>query len=163
VLCVGAVDRNRQRSMFSNFGRGLGIVAPGGSGPYGGSEEDDIYSTFGAGGYAYEAGTSQATPHVSGVAALLASLGVRGRGAADRLRREAPAHRPDAHPPRPGHVARSDPAAGGSPQPRPDRRGRPRPAPRRPRPGAPGLAAALAAAAQEAAQGAAVTQGRAVV
>ena len=37
LLCVGAVDRRSMRSFFSSFGRGLGIVAPGGSGvPVGG-------------------------------------------------------------------------------------------------------------------------------
>lgn len=32
LLCVGAVDRRGARSFFSSFGRGLGLVAPGGSG-----------------------------------------------------------------------------------------------------------------------------------
>lgn len=30
LLCVGSVDENRQRSSFSSFGFGLGLVAPGG-------------------------------------------------------------------------------------------------------------------------------------
>ena len=32
LLCVGAVDKRKQRSFFSSFGSGLGLVAPGGSG-----------------------------------------------------------------------------------------------------------------------------------
>ena len=30
LLCVGAVDKRKQRSFFSSFGSGLGVVAPGG-------------------------------------------------------------------------------------------------------------------------------------
>jgi subtilisin family serine protease len=90
LLCVGAVDRREQHSHFSNFGDGLGIVAPGGAGLLGTSLQDDILSTYNrteeyGGPYAYMAGTSQATPHVSGVAALLVSLGVRGQAAVQRI------------------------------------------------------------------------------
>src|SRR3954451_8650136 len=43
LLCVGAVDRRQQRSFFSSFGAGLGVVAPGGSGlPMDG---EDVLST----------------------------------------------------------------------------------------------------------------------
>jgi subtilisin family serine protease len=82
LLCVGAVDRSGGHSLYSNFGRGLGISAPGGSGVGGGA---DILSTYLGGTYREEAGTSQATPHVSGVAALLVSLGVRGQAAVQRI------------------------------------------------------------------------------
>jgi thermitase len=89
ILCVGAVDRHDNHAFYSNFGAGLGISAPGGAaiGPI----EDDILSTVRRGqgsvngDYEYEAGTSQATPHVSGVAALLVSLGVRGQAAVQRI------------------------------------------------------------------------------
>jgi subtilisin family serine protease len=96
MLCVGAVDRNGSRSYFSSFGQGLGIVAPGGSGLL--SADDDILSTFNDGGYEDMAGTSQATPHVSGVAALLVSKGVTGSAAVDRIlatARDAGAAGPD--------------------------------------------------------------------
>ena len=71
LLCVGSVDENRQRSFFSSFGMGLGITAPGGSALLG----RDIISTFNESDSSYTelAGTSQAAPHVAGVAALLVS------------------------------------------------------------------------------------------
>jgi thermitase len=80
LLCVGAVDRSGVRSFFSSSGD---LMAPGGS-DLGGSGED-ILSTWNDGKYNTLAGTSQATPHVSGVAALLVSLGVRGKKATDRI------------------------------------------------------------------------------
>ena len=83
LLCVGSVDRRRSRSLFSSFGRGLGVVAPGGSGlPIGG---DDVLSTWNDGGYRGLTGTSQAAPHVSGVAALLVSRGLHGQAVVERI------------------------------------------------------------------------------
>jgi subtilisin family serine protease len=83
LLCVGAVDKGSQRSFFSSFGQGLGVVAPGGSGlPMTG---EDILSTVPPAGYEEIAGTSQAAPHVSGVAALLVGKGVTGQAAVKRI------------------------------------------------------------------------------
>ena len=84
LLCVGAVDKRKQRSFFSSFGLGLGVVAPGGSSlPMTG---EDILSTVPPDGYEEIAGTSQAAPHVVGVAALLVGKGLRGQAAVKRHR-----------------------------------------------------------------------------
>jgi subtilisin family serine protease len=83
LLCVGSVDRRRTASFFSSFAGPRGVVAPGGSGLVG--PDEDILSTWNDGKYDYAAGTSQATPHAAGVAALLVSLGMRGSAVADRI------------------------------------------------------------------------------
>lgn len=75
LLCVGAVNQQRQRTGFSSFGFGLGVMGPGQS----------VLSTYNDGAYRPVSGTSQATPHVAGVAALLVSLGVRGQSAVNRI------------------------------------------------------------------------------
>jgi subtilisin family serine protease len=89
ALCVVATDRNELKSWYSNFGvkPDMAVVAaPGGAGLV--SCRDDIISTVppsapdgacetqqGTPGYDFYAGTSMATPHVSGVAALLTAQG----------------------------------------------------------------------------------------
>jgi subtilisin family serine protease len=83
ILCVGSVDNARTRSVFSSFGSNVDLMAPGGSG-LGGSAED-VLSTYIPSRYEAVSGTSQATPHVAGVAALLVSLGLRGQEAANRI------------------------------------------------------------------------------
>ncbi|MEX2195487.1 MAG: S8 family serine peptidase [Thermoleophilaceae bacterium] len=83
LLCVGAVDRRRQRSAYSSFGLGLGLMAPGGSAAP--AEGENILSTYTSPLYEEVAGTSQASPHVAGVAALLVSRGVHGQAAVRRI------------------------------------------------------------------------------
>lgn len=64
VISVGAVDEKNHIAKFSPFGDTVDIFAPG----------VNIYSTWPGGGYKNQTGTSQAAAHVSGVAAMLASM-----------------------------------------------------------------------------------------
>lgn len=73
AFSVAAIDKSRQRASFSNYGSSVRYSAPG----------VDLYSAY-AGGvdrYALASGTSQATPLVSGIAAVILSTGqIKGDG-----------------------------------------------------------------------------------
>ncbi len=76
VIAVAAVNRSGGRAFYSNFGTLVSVAGPGGD--TSSSASNGILSTLntgtttpGADGYAFYQGTSMATPHVSGVAALL--------------------------------------------------------------------------------------------
>lgn len=79
VLTVGASNRAGSRASYSNFGERVDLSAPGGDCEDCESDVQDlILSTLNSGeqtqndaGYYYMAGTSMATPYVSGVAALV--------------------------------------------------------------------------------------------
>ncbi|WP_340701251.1 S8 family peptidase [Brevibacillus borstelensis] len=64
VLSVAAVDHNRERADFSNFGAQVDVAAPG----------VDIPSTYIYSDYAVLSGTSMACPHVTALASLLRSV-----------------------------------------------------------------------------------------
>lgn len=70
VISVAATNNKDEKSSYSTFGSWVDIAAPGGA--YGG--ETSILSTSTFDGYRFDHGTSMAAPHVSGVAALVASV-----------------------------------------------------------------------------------------
>src|SRR6266566_2810018 len=77
VLAVAAVGPDGEPAPYSNYGSYVGIRAPGGNFAFG-DATDGVMSTIwnfatGSPEYAWAEGTSMATPHVSGVAALLLS------------------------------------------------------------------------------------------
>lgn len=76
VVTVAATDRAGNRAYYSNYGSVVDVAAPGGETNV--SAADGIASTLnsgtqgpGADSYVYFQGTSMATPHVAGVAALM--------------------------------------------------------------------------------------------
>jgi thermitase len=79
VVSVAATDANDQKASFSSFNSDVEVAAPG----------VNITSTWNNGAYNTISGTSMATPHVSGVAALIAGRTPTGGPAAWRAKLDA--------------------------------------------------------------------------
>ena len=76
VVAVAGTGPNNTKYASTNFGEGISVAAPAGSGVV--PETDQVLSTLndgaegqGADSYAWYAGTSMASPHVAGTAALI--------------------------------------------------------------------------------------------
>lgn len=67
VIGVSAIDGNKNRAPFSNYGASVDVMAPG----------VDIPSTYINQEYAQLSGTSMACPHVTGLATLIRSVNTR--------------------------------------------------------------------------------------
>jgi subtilisin family serine protease len=78
---IASTTSTDARSSFSNYGNWVEVAAPG----------SDIYSTWLNSGYNTISGTSMATPHVAGLAGLLASQGLTNAQIRDRINSTADA------------------------------------------------------------------------
>lgn len=71
VVSVAAMSNDLRPTSYSCYGDWVDVIAPGGSLTYG--ESEGILSTLPNNEYGFNEGTSMATPHVSGIAALVLS------------------------------------------------------------------------------------------
>lgn len=71
VVAVGSMTNDYTVASYSNYGSWVDIVAPGGLLDYGNA--GGVLSTLPNNEYGYNEGTSMATPHVTGIAALVVS------------------------------------------------------------------------------------------
>lgn len=94
VICVSAVGPTEALATYSNYGSEVDVAAPGGDQMFRNRNEDGILSTVvdpesGEFGYEYYQGTSMASPHVAGAAAILLSHGIAASQVKARLQETA--------------------------------------------------------------------------
>ncbi len=98
VVAVGAVRYDRTLSFYSNYGTGLDLVAPGGDLTVDQNDDgmpDGVLQNTMVGGdparfdYLAWQGTSMATPHAAGVAALIYASGVRDPDAVEQMLKQS--------------------------------------------------------------------------
>ena len=83
VICVAATNNRDEKANYSTYGSWVDLSAPGGD--YSNPIASQVLSTTVGGGYAGDHGTSLSCPHVSGVAALIASK-LAGKASASDVR-----------------------------------------------------------------------------
>ncbi len=83
VICVAATNNRDTKANYSTFGSWVDIAAPGGD--YSAFGSSQVLSTSSGSSYKGDHGTSMACPHVSGVAALIASK-LSGKASASDVR-----------------------------------------------------------------------------
>ena len=90
-VAIGATNWADQRASYSNYGSDIELAAPGGDGgtgfPY--NLVMSLSNNAGNNFYSYKAGTSMATPQVTGLAALLIATGVNPASVVARMKATA--------------------------------------------------------------------------
>ncbi len=78
VMAVGSANgpdpSTFQHAFYTACGPEVDLVAPGGTGTSSGAYQGILSTIFGSGSFGFQAGTSQAAPHVAGVAALMRAV-----------------------------------------------------------------------------------------